>query len=83
MRVVVGMVTAVLSSPNRSIGWAQAGTGLVGFAVFAGFVDCIACLASAGVAGGSVRAPGCSAREDAALFPVSAVAKLARYEGSI
>ena len=58
VRVVVGMVTEVLSSPNRSIGWAQAGTGLVGFAVFAGFVACIACLASAGVAGGSEGAPG-------------------------
>ena len=49
VRVVVGMVTEVLSSPNRSVGWAQAGTGFVGFAVFAGFVACIACLASAGV----------------------------------
>ena len=57
MRVVVGMVTAVLSSPNRSIGWAQAGTGFVGFAAFAGFAACIALLASAGVVGGSDGAP--------------------------
>ena len=49
MHVVVGIVTAVSSSPNRSIGWAQAGTGLVGFAVFADFAACKACLASAGV----------------------------------
>ena len=61
VHVVVGIVTAVLSSPNRSIGWAQAGTGFVGFAVFAGFAACIALLASAGVVGGSKR----GAREDA------------------
>ena len=58
VRVVVGMVTAVLSSQNRSIGWVQAGTGFVGFAVFAGFAACIALLASAGVVGGSDGAPG-------------------------
>ena len=63
VRVVVGMVTEVLSSPNRSVGWAQAGTGFVGFAIFAGFAACIALLASAGVVGGSKR----GAREDAVL----------------
>ena len=61
--IVVGMVTAVLSSPNRSVGWAQAGTGFVGFAVFAGFAACIAWLASAGVVGGSER----GAREDVVM----------------
>ncbi len=58
------MVTEVLSSPNRSVGWAQAGTGFVGFAIFAGFAACIALLASAGVVGGSER----GAREDAVLW---------------
>ena len=57
MRVVVGMVAAVESSPNRSIGWAQAGSG-ADFVGFAGVVACIAWLASAGVAGGSEGRPG-------------------------
>ena len=68
--VVVGMVTAMLSSPNHSIGWAQAETG---FAGAAGFSACIAWLASAGVVGGSER----RAREDAVRG--ASAAKLARY----
>ena len=56
-RVVVRLVTAGLSSANRSSGWAQAGTGFVGFVGFAGFAACIAWSAR-GAWGRGAKAPG-------------------------
>ena len=58
MRVVVGMVSAGLSSPNRSIGCAQGGVDFMGSACRAGFAACIAWSARAGVVARGGRRPG-------------------------
>ena len=58
MRVVVGMVSAGLSSPNRSIGCAQVGVDFMGSACRAGFASCIASSARAGVVARGGRRPG-------------------------